>query len=160
MSWSHYQGNRRHHLVSPKRAWRLRDAMSHASRLRNLSGMALEVLLGHTGFCFLVRRCLLSVMDHVNSLLDLCDGFREGGRRWRRGRRGKGRVRERDGKGDNVQSLVFFLSFDCSCFRCVFVFDSLPATQEISGRSLHFPTVNLETSYVSCFFRLGSLVGR
>ena len=33
--------------ISPKRAWRLRDAMLHALRLRNLSGMALEVILGH-----------------------------------------------------------------------------------------------------------------
>ena len=43
--------------ISPGRAWRLRDAMLHASRLRSLSGMALEVILGHAGFCFLVRRC-------------------------------------------------------------------------------------------------------
>ena len=38
--------------ISPKRAWRLRDAMLHASRLRSLSGIALEVILGHAGFCF------------------------------------------------------------------------------------------------------------
>ena len=50
--------------ISPKRAWRLRDAM-HASRLRNLSGMALEVILGHAGFCFSVRRCLLSAFGRV-----------------------------------------------------------------------------------------------
>ena len=47
--------------ISPKRAWRLRDAMLHASRLRSLSGMDLEVILGRAGFCFLVRRPLLSI---------------------------------------------------------------------------------------------------
>ena len=51
--------------TSPKRAWPLRDAMLHASRLRKLSGMALEVILGRTGFCFLVRRCLLSVFGRA-----------------------------------------------------------------------------------------------
>ena len=51
--------------ISPKRAWRLRDAMLHASRLRSLSGMALEVILGHAGFCFLVRRPLLSIFGKV-----------------------------------------------------------------------------------------------
>ena len=38
--------------ISPGRAWRLRDAMLHASRLRSLSGMALEVIWGHAGFLF------------------------------------------------------------------------------------------------------------
>ena len=49
--------------ISPKRAWRLRDAMLHASRLRNLSGMALEVIWFL--FFFLVRRCLLSVFGRA-----------------------------------------------------------------------------------------------
>ena len=48
--------------ISPGRAWRLRDAMLYASRLRSLSGMALELILGHAGFCFLVRRCMLSIL--------------------------------------------------------------------------------------------------
>ena len=39
--------------------------MLHASRLWSLSGMTLEVILGHAGFCFLVRRCLLSVFDRT-----------------------------------------------------------------------------------------------
>ena len=47
--------------ISPGRAWRLRDAMLHASRLRSLSGMALDVFFGHAGFCFLVGRFLLSL---------------------------------------------------------------------------------------------------
>ena len=47
--------------ISPNRPWRLRDAMLHASRLRDQSGLALEVILGHAGFFFLMRRCLLSV---------------------------------------------------------------------------------------------------
>ena len=51
--------------ISPKRAWRLRDAMLHAPRMRSLSGMALEVILGHAGFCSLVRRALLSVFGKV-----------------------------------------------------------------------------------------------
>ena len=51
--------------ISPGRAWRLRDAMLHASRLRSLSGMALEVILGHVGFCFLVRRCMLSIFGRA-----------------------------------------------------------------------------------------------
>ena len=37
--------------ISPKRAWRLRVAMLHASRLRSLSGVALEVILGHVSGC-------------------------------------------------------------------------------------------------------------
>ena len=51
--------------ISPKRTSRLRDAMLHASRLRNLSAMALEVILGHAGFSFLVPRCLLSVFGRA-----------------------------------------------------------------------------------------------
>ena len=55
--------------ISPKRVWRLRDAMLHASRLRSLSGMALEVILGHAGFCFLVRRCMLSIFGKANAFV-------------------------------------------------------------------------------------------
>ena len=55
--------------ISPKRAWRLRDAMLHASRLRSLSGMALEVILEHAGFCFLVRRPLLPVFGKVHAFV-------------------------------------------------------------------------------------------
>ena len=55
--------------ISPKRAWRLRDAMLHTSRLRSLSGMALEVILGHPGFCFLVRRPLLSKKGKVHAFV-------------------------------------------------------------------------------------------
>ena len=43
--------------------------MFHASRPRSLSGMALEVILGHAGFCFLVRRPLLSVFGKVYALV-------------------------------------------------------------------------------------------
>ena len=41
--------------IKSARAWRLREALLHAGRLRKLSGMALEVLVGHATFCFLVR---------------------------------------------------------------------------------------------------------
>ena len=56
--------------ISPKRACRLRDAMLHVSRLQNMSGMALEVILGHAGFCLLVRRCLLSVFGRAYAQCD------------------------------------------------------------------------------------------
>ena len=43
--------------------------MLHASRLRSLSGMALEVILAHAGFYLLVRRPLLSFFGKVYAFL-------------------------------------------------------------------------------------------
>ena len=47
------------------RTWRLEAALRHAARLRRISGRALEVLVGHATFAFLLRRCCLSVFGKI-----------------------------------------------------------------------------------------------
>jgi len=47
------------------RSWRLAAALQHCVRLRKIRGAALEELVGHCTFAFLLRRCLLSVLGRT-----------------------------------------------------------------------------------------------
>ena len=55
------------------RSFRLEAALKHAARLRTISSMSLEVLVGHCTFAsfFLLQRCALSVFSAVYAFIQI-----------------------------------------------------------------------------------------
>ena len=65
-------GTRLQTRVSPKRWWRVFQALTSVLRTQRISGRALEVLLGHMTFVALTNRRLLSILTPaINSVRNI-----------------------------------------------------------------------------------------
>ena len=49
--------------LQASRVWKLGAAVQHMLRRRNVSGRAVEVIVGHFTYAFLLNRCLLPVLS-------------------------------------------------------------------------------------------------